>query len=157
MNAPFARIALIAFSLTIGSAWAENWVMITKSLKGTHYVDADSIQQHGAFRRAWTRLDYTQIQIDSGTRYKYELTNVAFDCSRRRVALTAGTHRDTTYQDVESYSFKPAEWEFMQTAPGTVAGMQIKFVCGHALPHARNQFLSWPARISTQSESIPSH
>ena len=87
------NLFLVCLMMLAGSAWAEEWVMYSKTEKdGTSYLDPATILKDGNMRRVWLLKNFNQRNNDGAMSNR---NRMEIDCKHERFRFLAmSTHSE---------------------------------------------------------------
>lgn len=117
--------ALVASTSAVPAS-ATDWVLVDEGDEAFTFVNRSSIQQSGAYKRAWIKLAF--VKPTSETEHLMLLNE--YDCSEgrsRRLQLTSSRRNGRIFTEAGDRA-----WQFV--TPGSVAEIALDYVCFGRLP-----------------------
>ena len=126
------RLAVLAVSgLVSVTASASNWVFISKDNSlNTLYVDADSISGSGRYKKAFVKLNFYNVQTESGIRWNSQTVLHRIDCRSKPTQFQVlsslwNFNSRVVYRDNNAYpSWHPVY-------PDSISEDMANFICSH--------------------------
>ena len=118
-------VVLAALLIAAAPAWAE-WVRVDEDGQGVVYLDPDTIDRSGDYRKVWASRDLRMPGIDD-ERSRTKFAEIDCAVGRIRILSESDYSERMAMGDVLSNTASPTDWNYPGT--GTAGDIIRKFVC----------------------------
>lgn len=106
----------------------DTWSLVYSEPDSLGIYMSDDVAQRGDTLVVWSNWVYAVPQTRAGYSYNRSQSNVAVDCSNRRITLIAG-YRSYQNEVVESDFFPEGERMWQQLSPGSIGDKAYREIC----------------------------
>ncbi len=123
------KLTVLLFSILISFSSYGEWTKVTEdNIGNTHYLETNTIKEHGGYVYYWDLIDYLKPGIHGAMSYKMYWQG---DCGVNRYKDLSGIVYKQPMGGGSGGTYNPPNPEWRYPSLDSVGGIKLKYVCNY--------------------------